>query len=85
MEDPIIPLEFDPEAEPQFTIKASELCTPTILNMAIYYYKLHGASKEKIAELLTLANKMEEWRNSNSDKIFIMGVEHGEENESHNG
>jgi len=78
MEDPIISLEFDPEAEPQFTIKASELCTPSILNMAIYYYKLHGASHEKILELVALGNKIEEWRNNNPDKIFKMGVENGE-------
>lgn len=83
--DPMVPLEFSPDAEPQFTLRASEYSTPTIMNMAIYYYKLHGASKEKMVELLTLANKMEEWRNCNSDKIFIMGVEHGEENENHNG
>lgn len=67
-----LPVELDPE--PMLTIRASEFTTPTIINMAIYYYKINGACAEELHKLITLEKEIDDWRERNPDKIFKLGV-----------
>lgn len=67
----------EPDPEPTFTIRAGEITTPTIINMAIHYYKLNGVSQEELLKLIDREKQIDEWRERNPDKLFRLGVENG--------
>jgi hypothetical protein len=71
--------------EPVLILRASEAITPTILSVAIHYYKLNGYPEQIILSLTELEQAMEEWRGKNPEKIFRIGCENekqGQEQES---
>lgn len=68
----IIPLQLADSA-PVFVLNGAEYCTPTILNIATYYYKLHGAPPDKIMELVNLEKSIEDWQSKNPHLVYKIG------------
>lgn len=62
-----------------WTLDPAERWTSMILNVAIYYYKMHNVPEAKIVELLELEQAIDAWRLQNPDKIYTLGEENVQE------
>lgn len=66
------------EKPASWILDPAEQWTPLVLNVVIYYYKMHGVPESQIVELAKLEQAIEQWREQNPDKIYRLGEENGE-------